>query len=71
MKIIIIAAAVYYLLGTIWLMNILFNPCFKLALVHKRTGEVKEPSIFFMILFCFYWIVSVPIAIRNTRGSDK
>ena len=58
-----ITLIVYYLIATFILLNIVFNPRFNLIMVNKKTKEEREPSSGFIIFFCLFWIISVPLSI--------
>lgn len=59
----LIIFAIYYLIGTFILLNILFNSNLNVTLVNKKTGEEKEPSSSFIIFYSFFWIIFIPLTI--------
>lgn len=52
----------YYLIATFVFCNILFNSRIKLTLVNKKTKEEKNPSSIFLILYCLFWIIFIPLS---------
>lgn len=52
----------YYLIATFVFYNILFNSRIKLTLVNKKTKEEKNPSSIFLILYCLFWIIFIPLS---------
>lgn len=61
-RIYIITFLIYYLIATFVFCNILFNSRINLTLVNKRTKEEKEPSSIFLILYCLFWIIFIPLS---------
>lgn len=64
-KVYIMSFIIYYLIATFFFCNILFNPRFNLKLINRRTKEEKEPSLIFLIFFCFLWITYIPLSINK------
>ena len=52
----------YYLIATFVFCNILFNSRIKPTLVNKKTKEEKNPSSIFLILYCLFWIIFIPLS---------
>jgi len=67
-RIYIITFLIYYLIATFVFCNILFNSRINLTLVNKRTKEEKEPTSIFIILYCLFWIISIPL---SKRGGEQ
>lgn len=61
-QIYILTFLTYYLIATFVFCNILFNSRVKLTLVNKKTKEEKNPSSIFLILYCLFWIISIPLS---------
>lgn len=59
----ILTFIIYCLIATFFYVNILFNPRFNLILIHKKTGQEKQPSISFIAFFCLLWIIYIPLSI--------
>lgn len=61
-RIYIITFLTYYLIATFLLCNILFNSRIKFTLINKKTKEEKEPTNTFIILYCLFWIIFIPLS---------
>lgn len=67
-RIYIITFLTYYLIATFVFCNILFNSRINLTLINKRTKEEKNPSSIFLILYCLFWIIFIPL---SKRGGEQ
>ena len=65
---ILVTIIIYCFIALFWFLNILFNPSFNLILVHKKTKETKEPTIFFIMFFCLLWIIYIPLSLRRQNN---
>lgn len=65
----IIILSVYYLIGTIVIMNLVFNPRIKLEMVDKKTGKTREPTPSDYIFFGVFWFF-VPYCIEKGKEND-
>lgn len=66
----------YYLIGTIILINLAFNPNIKLEMENKKTKKVREPSSGDLVFIALFWIIVFPIAVlkskeRNVKEDDR
>ena len=72
MEIIIIRIAItYFLIGTIILFNLLFNPRLTINTINIETKEIKPVSSLFLILFSLFWIILFPILLINRNKIEK
>lgn len=53
---------IYYLIATFIFFNLLFNSKLKLTLINKKTKQEKEPSMQFLMIYCWLWIIFIPIS---------
>ena len=61
---------IYYIIGTIILMNLLFNPNVKVQMQNKKTKKFREPTSTDLILIALFWIIVLPIAVLKSRERD-
>lgn len=66
----------YYIIGTIILINLIFNPNIKLEMENKKTKKVRKPTSTDLIFFTLFWIVVFPMSVlkskeRNMKENDK
>lgn len=70
MEIVIKIIIVYWIIATLFLFNILFNPRLRLVWVNTKTGERTEPPYWIVVLISLYWIYfAVKFIIK--RGKNK
>ncbi len=63
---------IYYLISTFIFLNLIFNKRIDFEMVNKKTGEVRQPNLMFIITFSLFWIVFFPKAvIKGMEGSTK
>lgn len=55
----------YYSIASFIFLNFLFNPNIKLTLVNKKTKKEKHPNNIILILYCLFWIISIPLSKRE------
>ena len=58
----LITFIIYYLIATFIFCNLLFNSNLNVTLVNTKTKEEKNPSSIFLILYCLFWIISIPLS---------
>ena len=59
---------VYWLIATFILLNVLFNPQYRLIWVDEKTGNKIEPPFWVIALFCMYWpfyAIKILVGIRR------
>lgn len=60
----------YYIIGTIILINLLFNPNVKVQMQNKKTKKFREPTSTDLILIALFWIIVLPIAVLKSKERD-
>ena len=53
---------IYFSIATFIFCNFLFNPNLNMVLVNKRNQKEKSPSIKFLMFYCLFWIIFVPLS---------
>ena len=66
MEIIVSLIIIYFVIGTIILLNILFNPNLTVGKINEQ-GEEEPLNNFQTIVFCLWWIVFIPMIILEGR----
>lgn len=62
---------VYWLIATFVLLNLIFNPNFRVVFKDERTGEKIEPPYWILVLFSFNWIFFAIKILFMKRGKNK
>jgi succinate dehydrogenase/fumarate reductase cytochrome b subunit len=70
LKIFILGIIIYFLIGTYILISLLFDKSITFEVVSKRTGKVVDPPTWYLILFCMFWIIMVPVSIKNAKEEE-
>ena len=60
----------YYIIGTIILINLLFNPNMKVEMENKKTKKVRQPSSSELIFIALFWILIFPVGILRAKERD-
>lgn len=60
----------YYIIGTIILINLIFNPNIKLEMENKKTKKVRKPTSTDLIFFTLFWIVVFPMSVLKSKERD-
>ena len=60
----------YYIIGTIILINLIFNPNIKLEMENKKTKKVRKPTSTDLIFIALFWIVVFPMSVLKSKGRD-
>lgn len=66
MEIIVSLIIIYFVIGTIILLNILFNPNLTVGKINEQ-GEEEPLNNFQTIVFCLWWIIFIPMIILEGR----
>ena len=61
---------IYYIIGTIILINLLFNPNMKVEMENKKTKKVRQPSSSDLIFIALFWILVFPIGVLRSKERD-
>ena len=60
----------YYIIGTIILINLIFNPNIKLEMENKKTKKVRKPTSTDLIFIALFWIVVFPMSVLKSKERD-
>lgn len=60
----------YYIIGTIILINLIFNPNIKLEMKNKKTKKVRKPTSTDLIFISLFWIVVFPMSVLKSKERD-
>ena len=60
----------YYIIGTIILINLIFNPNIKLEMENKKTKKVRRPTSTDLIFIALFWIVVFPMSVLKSKERD-
>lgn len=61
---------IYYIIGTIILINLLFNPNMKVEMENKKTKKVRKPTSTDLIFIALFWILIFPVGILRAKERD-
>lgn len=61
---------IYYIIGTIILINLLFNPNMKVEMENKKTKKVRQPSSGDLIFIALFWILVFPVGVLRSKERD-
>lgn len=67
MQMLISLIIIYFIIGTIILLNILFNPNVDVSYYNKEKQELEALTTFKTICFCLGWIIIIPMMIIGGR----
>lgn len=62
---------IYYIAGTFLLLNILFNPAVHFKVTSKKTGKIVDAPTWFLITYCIWWIIFLPISLNNAKKENE
>lgn len=68
-NIFLIIFIIYYLIATFILCNFLFNSNLDIVAVNTKTKTESKPSTLFLMFYCLFWIIFLPISIY--KGEEK
>lgn len=66
----IVIFVTYYIIGTIILINLIFNPNIKLEMKNKKTKKVRKPTSTDLIFIALFWIVVFPMSVLKSKERD-